>query len=257
MQNYSNVKSAHVPDNSTLLFVSDPPPLLYELKAQPIRVWLRQLSHWRLRNTEKQLSMWRLCSGDIANQLVLMIHRSKAPLSDMFRPPAAAAVSPDTKAATPSPLKDPSGSSEFQAEMESLLDSSNSSLLMSPEARTMETKTVIVLSQNSEYELLHYLKQRYGPYDDSESLELLRRVKMPIPEGQSPYIDEGPFVSFIYDFSETLEWVHLQRPSEKCLIEVFLAGIQPTVLRQKLKDKDFKSLEALASCFREFFEKNV
>ena len=82
MQNYSNVKAASVPDNSTLLFVSDPPPILYELKAQPIRVWLRQLSHWRLRNAEKELSMWRLCGGDIANQLVLMIHRHPICLDD-------------------------------------------------------------------------------------------------------------------------------------------------------------------------------
>ena len=61
----------------------------------------------------------------------------------------------------------------------------------------------------------------------------------------------------MYDFSDTLEWVHLKRPSEKCLIEVFLACIRPALLRQKLKDRDFKTLEAVAFCFHESFEKNV
>ena len=121
----------------------------------------------------------------------------------------------------------------------------------------METKTSIVLSRNSEDELLHFLKQRYGPYDESEALDLLRSVKMPTSTGRSPYADEGPFVTFMYDFSDTLEWVHLKRPSEKCLVEVFLAGIQPTLLRQKLKDRDFKTLEAVALCFHGSFEKNV
>jgi hypothetical protein len=166
--------------------------------------------------------MWRLCSGDIANQLVLMIHRSKAPLSDLFRPPAAAASTPDNKAAAPGSFKDTEESSEFHRQMESLLEPSSSSFLTSPEAKTMETKTSIVLAQSSEDDLLHFLKVRYGPQSISESLELLRKIKMVGVDPQAPFADEGPFVTFMYEFSETLEWVHLQRPtSDKLLIEIF------------------------------------
>ena len=157
------LRSSAVPDNSTLVLVSDAPPILSKLEAGHIRQWLRHLQNWRLRNSDKQLSMWRLCSGDIANQLVLMIHRSKAPLSDLFRPPAAAASTPDNQAAAPGSFKDTEESSEFHRQMESLLEPSSSSFLTSPEAKTMETKTSIVLAQSSEDDLLHFLKVNYEP----------------------------------------------------------------------------------------------
>ena len=234
------LRSSAVPDNSTLVLVSDAPLILSKLEAGHIRQWFRHLQNWRLRNSDKQLSMWRLCSGDIANQLVLMIHRSKArPLSDLFRPPAAAASTPDNKAATPVSGKDTEESSEFHRQMESLLDQPSSSILTSPEAKTMETKTSIVLAQSSEDDLLHFLKVHYGPQELSDSLELLRKIKIVGIDPQAPFATDGPFIAYVYEFSETLEWTHLQRPTEKQLIEIFLAGIYPTALRQKLKDMKF------------------
>ena len=141
--------------------------------------------------------------------------------------------------------------------MEKLVEPPAKSLFASPESRTMEIKTSMVLAQSSEDEVLMFLKRKYGPGDVSKSLELLRGVKMQGVNMQAPYASEGPFVTFMYEFSETLEWVDLQRPSEKSLIEVFLADIQPYALRNKLKEQDFKTLEALADQFLIFFDKNM
>ena len=141
MSQHSPLKAAAIPDHSTLILVSDPPPILQKLDPLPIRQWLRQLHGWRLRNADTQLSIWRLFSGDISNQIVLMLHRSKAPISDLFKAPVAATSSEVDEGG-----KETREAREFPAEMEKLISSPSNPVLLSPEGKTMVTKTSILLA---------------------------------------------------------------------------------------------------------------
>ena len=157
MSQHSALRAAAVPDNSTLILVSDPPPILQKLDPLVIRQWLRQLHGWRLRNADSQLSIWRLFGGDISNQLVLMLHRGKAPISDLFKSPVAA-----TSGAVDEGGKDTRAARELETEMEKLISSPSSSPLLSPEGKTMATKTSLVLAESSEDEVLRLNMDHVG-----------------------------------------------------------------------------------------------
>jgi len=113
----------------------------------------------------------------------------------------------------------------------------------------------------SEASLKREIRIQFGPRSVLESLEFLRKIRMPA----SAYISLTGGSDYVYEWKQGIKWIggldtslneNRNCPADKALREVFLNNVQPFLLREELKQKYCRNLNVLRKTFLMLYDKN-
>ena len=133
-----------------------------------------------------------------------------------------------------------------RVEMQSPIAPTNLAREMREDGEEEEAEGVPVVLYLSNAHIEAMLLQELSPYNENESVAILREIKMP---RDAAYQDIVAATTYVRKWKDSMRWCSRFLPREKTLVKHFLAGVYPRRLAYAIENEEIKKINKCMNTF--------